>query len=258
MGWLLTIRDNKPEPPKKENIGQAGIRLYEKHCASCHGANRKGTGNNPTLVDLQAKYKSADITALLNSGRRMMPSFNHIDAAEKKAIVSYILELKKEQERKFVAPPMPVDTFRNLPYAITGYYKFLSPEGYPAIKPPWGTLTAINLNSGEQLWKNPLGEYAELKAKGVPATGTENYGGSVVTAGGLLFIAASKDGKFRCFNKISGNLLWETDLPAPGFATPSVYAVNGKQFIVIACGGGKLGTKSGDAYVAFTLPENHQ
>jgi quinoprotein glucose dehydrogenase len=254
MGWLLTIKDNKPEPPKKENYGQAGIRLYEKYCTSCHGADRKGTGNNPTLINLQAKYKLADIISLLNSGRRMMPSFNHISKEEKNAIASYILELKNEQQRKFVAPPMPVDTFRNLPYAMTGYYKFLSPEGYPAIKPPWGTLTAINLNSGEELWKNPLGEYAELKAKGVSATGTENYGGSVVTAGGLLFIAASKDGKFRCFNKISGKLLWETNLPSPGFATPSVYAVNGKQYIVIACGGGKLGTKSGDAYVAFALP----
>jgi quinoprotein glucose dehydrogenase len=255
MGWLLTIKDNKPEAQKNENLGQAGIRLYEKYCITCHGADRKGTGNNPTLINLQAKYKSNDIVSLLNSGRRMMPSFNHIGKEEKNAIVSYILELKNEQQRKFLASATPVDTFRNLPYAMTGYYKFLSPEGYPAIKPPWGTLSAINLNSGEYIWKNPLGEYPELKAKGVPATGTENYGGSVVTAGGLLFIAAAKDGKFRCFNKISGKLLWEADLPAPGFATPSVYQVDGKQYIVIACGGGKLKTKSGDAYVAFALPD---
>jgi quinoprotein glucose dehydrogenase len=255
MGWLLTIKDAKPAPPKNENYGQAGIRLYEKYCSNCHGADRKGTGNNPSLINVQAKYKSSDIISLLLAGRRMMPSFNHIAREEKNAIVSYILELKNEQQKKFVSSPTAVDSFRNLPYAMTGYYKFLSPEGYPAIKPPWGTLSAIDLNSGEYSWKKPLGEYPELKAKGVPATGTENYGGSVVTAGGLLFIAAAKDGKFRCFNKISGKLLWETDLPAPGFATPSVYQVGGKQYIVIACGGGKLKTKSGDAYIAFALPD---
>ena len=138
---------------------------------------------------------------------------------------------------------------------MTGYYKFLSPEDYPAIGPPWGSLTAIDLNTGEHKWKTTLGEYPGLKAKGIPPTGTENYGGSVVTAGGVLFIAAAKDGKLRAFNKYSGKLLWEYALPAPGFATPSVYSVNGKQYIVIACGGGKLGTKSGDAYLAFALPD---
>jgi quinoprotein glucose dehydrogenase len=115
-------------------------------------------------------------------------------------------------------------------------------------------LTAINLNTGDQVWQKALGEYPELKNKGIPVTGTENYGGTVVTSGGLLFIAATLDGKFRAFNKNTGELLWETTLPAAGFATPSVYEVNGKQYIVIACGGGKLGAPSGDAYVAFALP----
>ena len=161
--------------------------------------------------------------------------------------------MKKEQLKKYVGPSKVVDSFLTMPYSITGYNKFLSKEGHPAVKPPWGTLNAINLNSGELVWKTTLGEYPEFKEKGV-STGTENYGGPVVTAGGVLFIAASRDGKFRAFNKYNGKLLWETDLPAPGFATPSVYSLNGKQYIVIACGGGKLGTKSGDAYVAFALP----
>jgi quinoprotein glucose dehydrogenase len=166
--------------------------------------------------------------------------------------------LKQEEKKPFLPPVKPVDSFLNLPYGVTGYIKFLSPEGYPAIKPPWGTLTAINLNNGETSWKTTLGEYPELKAKGVPPTGTENYGGSAVTAGGLLFIAASRDGKLRAYNKNTGKLLWEYDLPAPGFATPSVYSVGNKEYIVIACGGGKLGTSSGDAYVAFALPGNKQ
>ena len=254
MGWLLTMRDVKPEPSKKENYGQAGLRLYEKYCATCHGIDRKGTGNFPTLMNIQAKYNTSLAMGLLSSGRRMMPSFNYITNEEKEAIVSYVLELKKEKEKNFVRPPQANDAYRNLPYRMTGYNKFLSPEGYPAIKPPWGSLTAINLKTGEHTWKNNLGEYPELKAKGIPPTGTENYGGSVVTAGGLLFIAATKDGKLRAYNKRNGNLLWEYDLPAPGFATPSIYSINGKQFLVIACGGGKLGTKSGDSYVAFRLP----
>ena len=133
--------------------------------------------------------------------------------------------------------------------------KFETKDGYPAIRPPWGSLSAIDLNSGKMVWKIPLGDYPELRAKGIHS-GAENYGGPVVTAGGLLFIAATKDGKFRAFNKRTGKLLWEVDLPAAGFATPSLYQVNGKQFIVIACGGGKMKTKSGDAYVAFALPDH--
>jgi quinoprotein glucose dehydrogenase len=150
-------------------------------------------------------------------------------------------------------PPQPIDTFRTLPYSTTGYNRFKSAEGYPAIEPPWGTLNAIDLNTGDLKWKIPIGEFPELKAKGIPATGTENYGGPVTTAGGLVFIAATRDGMLRAFNKSTGKLLWEVKLPAPGFATPSMYMIDGKQYLVIACGGGKLGTKSGDAYVAFAL-----
>jgi quinoprotein glucose dehydrogenase len=254
MGWVVTMRDVAPEPPRKENYGQAGVRLYQKYCISCHGADRKGTGNFPTLINIQERYHDADIMSLLSAGRRMMPSFNYITKEEKEAIGSYILDSKKDQQKNFIRSVQPQDAYRNVPYAMTGYNKFLSPEGYPAIAPPWGTITAINLNTGEHVWKTTLGEYPELKEKGVPPTGTENYGGPVVTAGGLLFIAASRDGMIRAFNKVSGKLLWEYELPSPGFATPSVYEVNGKQFLVIACGGGKLKTRSGDAYIAFALP----
>jgi quinoprotein glucose dehydrogenase len=116
-------------------------------------------------------------------------------------------------------------------------------------------LNAINLNTGEYEWTVPLGEVPELTAKGVPVTGTENYGGPVVTAGGLVFIAASKDEMIRAFDQRTGKVLWQTKLPAGGYATPAAYSVAGRQFIVIACGGGKMGTKSGDAYVAFALPK---
>ena len=182
-----------------------------------------------------------------------MPSFARLSESEKKAIASYVLNLNEQLTEKFVAPVREEDKYYNIPYTSTGYNKFLTKDGYPAVAPPWGTLNAIDLNTGKTVWKDTLGEYPELIAKGIPPTGTENYGGPAVTAGGLLFIAATRDGKFRAFNKRTGKLLWQTDLPTAGFATPSIYEVNGKQYIVIACGGGKLRTKSGDAYVAFAL-----
>ncbi|MFZ5978187.1 MAG: PQQ-binding-like beta-propeller repeat protein [Bacteroidota bacterium] len=184
----------------------------------------------------------------------MMPSFQQLTPEEKNALATYVLAISSQQHQKFIAPAKTTTKWDNMPYTSTGYNKFLSREGYPAVAPPWGTLTAINLNTGQLVWKDTIGDYPEWKAKGIH-TGTENYGGPVVTAGGLLFIAATSDAKIRAFNKTNGKLLWEADLPACGFATPAVYAVNGKQYVVIACGGGKLKKPSGDSYVAFALPD---
>lgn len=155
-----------------------------------------------------------------------------------------------------LAESKPGDKAIQGPYRHTGYTQFLDHEGYPAIKPPWGVLTAINLNTGEFAWRTPLGEYPELTARGVPRTGTETFGGSIVTAGGLVFIAGSKDEKFHAFDKKTGRLLWEYALPAGGYATPSTYQVKGRQYVVVAAGGaGKPRTKPGDAFVAFALED---
>ena len=151
---------------------------------------------------------------------------------------------------------IPSNDGQPFPFAIKGYLKFRDQDGYPAIKPPWGLLSAIDLNRGEICWQVPLGEYSKLTERGIPVTGTENFGGTIVTAGGLVFIGATKDEKFRAFDKQSGNILWETKLPAGGYATPSTYKVDGRQFVVIAaCGGGKPGTPSSDTFVAFALDE---
>ena len=144
-----------------------------------------------------------------------------------------------------------------LPYTLNSFGRFLDKKGYPAIKPPWGTLSAINLNSGTIAWQIPLGEFSVLSAQGIAITGTENYGGPVITKGGLIFIGATKDQKFRVFDKVNGLLLYETTLPAWGYATPITYQRKGKQYVVIACGGGKMGTPSGDYYVAFALPSRN-
>ena len=253
MPWILTMVDVKNKPKTAETNLQAGTRIYNTNCMSCHGAQREGSPNYPVLIGLNKKYNQQQFEQIVSSGRRMMPAFKQLGKEEMNALASFILDNKKLQQEKFVAAEKPYDTWYDLPYSSTGYNKFLTKEGYPAVKPPWGTLNAINLNTGNLVWKDTLGDYPELKAKGLH-TGTENYGGPVVTAGGLVFIAATSDAKIRAFNKRTGKLLWEADLPASGFATPSVYEVNGKQFLVIACGGGKLGKKTGDAYVAFALP----
>jgi quinoprotein glucose dehydrogenase len=255
MPWVLTMIDIKDKPTANETNLQAGERLYTTTCMACHGPQRKGSGNFPSLIGVNKKYNEEQFEQLVTSGRRMMPAFNQLAESEKKALASFILDLKSKQKEKFIAPSRPEDAWNKMPYSGTGYNKFLTKEGYPAVTPPWGTLNAIDLNTGQILWKDTLGDYPEFKAKGIH-TGTENYGGAAVTAGGLVFIAATSDAKLRAFNKRTGQLLWEVDLPACGFATPSVYNVNDKQYVVIACGGGKLRKPSGDAYVTFALPEN--
>ncbi len=140
------------------------------------------------------------------------------------------------------------------PYRGTGYARFNDPDGYPAIRPPWGHLTGIDLSRGEFAWRGVLGEFPELTAKGIPPTGTENLGGTLVTAGGLVFVGGTRDEKFRAFDAETGRVLWEFRLPAAGYATPCTYSVRGKQYVCIAAGGGgKLATKTGDSYVAFAL-----
>ncbi len=253
MPWVITAIAVQNKAATKENYGQAGRRLYQTNCMTCHGPERTGSGNFPTLIGVEKNYTSEQFNALLQSGRRMMPAFKQLDAGEREAIASFVLNKSAEVLKPYLE--IYKEDRRQLPYSITGYNKFLSKEGYPAIAPPWGTLNALDLNTGEWLWKRPLGNDTTFK-KATSETGTENYGASVVTKGGLLFIAATKDGKLRAFNKRNGDLLWEYKLPAAAFATPSVYEVNGRQYIVVACGGGKLGTTSGDSYVAFALPSN--
>lgn len=253
MAWVIQAVDIKNTAAAKENYEQAGKRLYQSNCMACHGPERKGSGNFPSLINVNKKYTTAAFHSLLQSGRRMMPAFKQLNDNERQAIASFVLNIENQKSKPYENKSNPIDELTKVPYTITGYNKFLSKEGYPALAPPWGTLNALDLNTGKYIWKKTLGNDTAVK-NATAATGTENYGASVITKGGLLFIAATRDGKFRAFNKRNGDLLWETDLPAPGFATPAVYEFNGKQYVVIACGGGKLNTKSGDSYVAFALP----
>lgn len=249
MPWILKMVELDQQALMRSGAGQY---LYQVNCAVCHGSSLQGdpTGTYPSLMSTSKKYTSQALVDLLNSGKGTMPSYKHLKESEKKALASFILKQNTQ-------PQSPAVEKENdpvlVPYTHTGYNRFLDKNGYPAVKPPWGTLSAIDLNKGAILWQVPLGEFPELTAKGIPQTGTENYGGPVVTAGGILFIGASKDEYFRAFDMKSGKELWKYKLPAGGYATPSVYQAGGKEYVVIACGGGKMGTRSGDQYIAFTL-----
>jgi quinoprotein glucose dehydrogenase len=249
MPWIMTLVDK----PKTDNLAQlpAGERAYVQYCTACHSPDRKGNAKSgyPSLVDIGTRQPKNYVQNIVKNGKGMMPGFSYLSETERSALLAYLYG----EEKKEVSGGAVVEKFPSVPYKTTGYNKFLDKNGYPAVNPPWGQLSAINLNTGEYAWKIPLGELKELTAKGIPPTGCENYGGPVVTAGGLLFIAATKDVMFRAFDKKTGKLLWETKLPAAGFATPATYQANGKQYVVIACGGTKLGTPKGDSYVAFAL-----
>ena len=249
MPWILTM---VPVYANESDYFGRGKAVYRKFCVSCHGINREGgefMGTIPSLTNLHRRMSKEELEAQIIKGNGLMPSFGHIPGYQLDMIREYLWRADSVEEQKIESTEKPDR------YLSTGYFKFKDNKGYPAIKPPWGTLNAVDLNKGEIKWSVPFGVHEELVAKGIPATGTENYGGPVVTKGGLIFIAATEDEMFRVFNSDNGKILFEYKLPAAGYATPSTYMVNGKQYVVIACGGGKLGTKSGDSYVAFALPE---
>ncbi|MDB5122074.1 MAG: pyrrolo-quinoline quinone [Mucilaginibacter sp.] len=258
MPWAQVMID-VPKNNFEHTLQGMGHAIYNKYCISCHGPELKGNGTAyPSLVNINKKYNADQAGKIIDNGRNMMPSFKQITANEKKALLAFILKLPAMAADAKIIPKEPVSasgkTTVQVPYTMNGYNRFVDKDGYPGIKPPWGCLDAVDLATGKLLWKVPLGEYPELTKKGIPITGTELYGGPLVTKGDLVFIAATKDEKIRAFDKHTGKQVWAAKLPAAGYATPATYAVNGKQYVVIACGGGKIGSKSGDTYVCFALP----
>jgi quinoprotein glucose dehydrogenase len=242
-----------------------GERDYLVHCAACHGLDRKGlpAAGFPSLLDVHTRRSRDDIAKITRTGLGRMPAFGQLTEAQRDAILAYVLDEPATAGRPDEAPPAkkakgkaaPAAGDANTPpYAFGGFRRWQDHEGYPAIAPPWGTLNAVDLNTGEIKWQVPLGEYQALTARGVPPTGTENYGGPVATAGGLLFIAASADETIRAFDQATGKILWSAPLPFSGNATPSIYMIAGRQYVVVSAGGGKSGRPAGGSIVAFALP----
>lgn len=238
--------------------------LYISQCSLCHGDKLAGSPPAfPSLIGIGQRLNFTQIVSTIQNGKGRMPGFPNLTAEQTNAIADFLANGQSidrsavipAKEVAGAGPPLPA-----MKYHLTGYNRFLDPDGYPAVAPPWGTLNAINLNTGEYVWKIPFGEYPELALAGMHNTGTQNYGGPVVTGGGLLFIGATNyDKKFHAYDSSNGKLLWEATLPFAGNATPATYSVNGRQFVVVAAGGGKdLKSRSGGVYVAFALPPDTQ
>ena len=247
--WLVGL--TVPPPP-----GSPGEKIYQSQCSICHGVDRAGSPPAiPTLLGIEGIRTEREISDAIRQGKGRMPPFPNLDDAQNKLLVEYILRSEKPKRPTPQSSGNPSDsvhssraekpeTKEDMPYKTLGFRRFLDPEGYPALTPPWGTLSAIDLNTGEYLWKIPFGEYPEFAARGMTQTGSDNYGGPVVTAGGLVFIGATVfDQKIHAYDSHTGKLLWESVLPFAGLATPATYRIKGKQYVVIASSGGQTSPK---------------
>jgi quinoprotein glucose dehydrogenase len=262
MAWLAGLA----EPSQS---GGAGAQIYQSQCAVCHGTNLAGSPPAfPSLVDVMKRLTAQQVTDTVRGGKGRMPAFPNLDNPKLAALLDFLRFGPSSAPSSVPASAANAGGNKELAsvasadippdrYVFRGYNRFLDPDGYPAIAPPWGTLNAIDLNTGKYLWKIPLGEFPELVKQGINNTGSETYGGPIVTAGGLLFIGSTvADRKFHAFDTRNGKLLWETELPFAGVATPSTYMIDGRQYVVIAASGGRdPRSPVGGAYVAFTLPQ---
>ena len=271
MLWFIQMRNALASGSSLYSRGES---LFQTSCFTCHGGLDRDPKYSskmqdiPSLADIGSRMNKSQISSILLTGKGRMPSFQHFSKEDLNEVVNFLIAGPKTSAANSVVQynqkvgMQPQHTKMNeFPYAppflSNGIRQFRDPDNYPAVIPTWGTLNAINLNTGESVWQVPLGEYPELVKKGLSNTGTENHGGPLVTSGGLIFIAATFDEKLRAFDKATGEILWEQQLPAGGFATPISYMINGKQYIAIAAGGTRYKLKPGGSYLSFALSSSN-
>lgn len=250
MGWIMQLEKFEVADDQKLTLGNS---VYNSYCSTCHQKDLSGivASGYPPLLDLEQKYSEVEINDIIKKGKGMMTGYAFLQETEMEALIAFLLG--SEDKDTEISESSDLYPF---PYKFMGYNKFLDANGLPALSPPWGTLCAIDLNTGEFQWQIPFGEIDSLVDLGYPITGTENYGGPIITQNGLLIIAATKDSKIRIFDRNNGELLWQDRLPASSFATPASYMAEGRQFIALACGGEKLGTKPGNKIIAYALRQD--
>jgi quinoprotein glucose dehydrogenase len=253
--WISMV---PARPPSDLSLADLGRMLYGTVCSACHGFEQARLTNAPAFASLKTvkqRLSRPQVESLLETGRGQMPSFASFSPVEKRAVVAFLFE--EGADERLAAKDLKLSWAEEIPFVATGHHEFRDPDGFPANRPPWGTLTAVDLDRGQFKWQVPLGTYRELEAKGSPPTGTFNIGGPLVTAGGLVFIGAAMDERFHAYDAETGKLLWEFQMDAGGYATPATYELAGRQYVVIAAGGGgKPETKPGNAYYCFALEES--
>ena len=279
-GLLYVKSNDAPEidllqkiEPGQKTLNQsgysAGKTIYKSYCASCHKQDRKGDSLfNPSLIGIQKRMTTGEILNKIKQGGRKMPPFSIIIKGHEEDLLSFLLQ---GEDKKLSREEADLSEIRNNRSAlmefkkeisvdtmstylnVTAYVQFDGPDGNPAIRPPWGALNAINLNTGEYEWIIPVGNHPELQKKGDPLTGSESSPGPIVTAGGLVFLGGTGDHKFQAFDKATGKLLWETVLPGIASSTPCTYMYKGKQYVAISVAGNK--EKPAGFIIAFALPE---
>ncbi|HEV7381711.1 MAG TPA: c-type cytochrome, partial [Dyadobacter sp.] len=236
------------------DVATHGRVIYQTHCASCHGADRESTKPSyPSLTGLIKRMRPEQILSKIQKGAGVMPAFGGILTSEQQeAVLTFVSDMKKSPVKVSKSTADQADTKKERLMNITAYQPFLDDQGNPALQPPWGTLHALNLETGEYVWQIPYGNNSKYKLPGKSDTGQDSKPGPIVTAGGVVFLSGTADNQFCAIDKATGKLLWKMTLPAIANAIPSTYQIKRKQYVALSVAG--TDEKPSGSVMVFALP----